>query len=129
VSRYLLDTHALIWWWLGDARLSERASVAMRDREQMICVPSVCALEIANKVRIGKLPAMAPFVAAYGELVEADSFRHLDLTHEHALRAGTLLGKHGDPFDRLIAAQALIEDMTVITCDRELAAFGCKVLW
>jgi PIN domain nuclease of toxin-antitoxin system len=129
VSRYLLDTHALIWWWRDDARLSERARGVMRDRNQMIYVPSISALEIANKVRIGKLPEMASFVPRLGDLVAADAFRHLSLTHDHALRAGMLPGRHGDPFDRMIAAQALIEDMTVITCDREIAAFGCKVLW
>ena len=127
--RYLLDTHALIWWWLADTRLSSRARSLMGARENSIWVPSVCALEIANKVRIGKLPEMTPFVASYGESVAAEAFCHLNLTYEHALGAGTLSGAHGDPFDRLIAASALIEDMTVITRDPEIAAFGCKVLW
>jgi PIN domain nuclease of toxin-antitoxin system len=129
VSPYLLDTHALIWWWLGAARLSARARDVMRDPKQMICVPSICALEIANKVRIGKLPEMIPFHTQFAALVSADAFHHVDLTHEHALRAGILPSKHGDPFDRLIAAQALIDDMTVITRDPQIAAFGCKVLW
>lgn len=56
-------------------------------------------------------------------------FERLEVTVEHGLMAGGLLGAHRDPFDRLIAAQALIEDLTVITRDPEIAAFGCKVLW
>ena len=56
-------------------------------------------------------------------------FRPWPVTMEHSLLAGSLAGEHRDPFDRMIAAQALLEQLTVVTCDREIAAFGCKVLW
>lgn len=58
-----------------------------------------------------------------------DGFQHLSVTHQHGVKGGLLDGDHRDPFDRLIAAQALIEGLTVITRDREIAQFGCKVLW
>ncbi len=101
----------------------------MADREKSVQVPSICALEIANKVRIGKLPEMAAFIGNYDGLLATDGFGHLDLSYRHALLAGNLSGDPRDPFDRLIAAQALLDDLVVITSDREFAKFGCKVLW
>jgi PIN domain nuclease of toxin-antitoxin system len=129
LARFLTDTHTLIWWWNEDERLSESARTALVDRRNEIFASCVNAWEIANKVRIGKLPEMAPFVTSYNSLVVEDGFVHLDLRHEHALEAGLFPGTHRDPFDRLIAAQALAEDCVVITRDREFGTFGCKVLW
>ncbi|MFX7969100.1 hypothetical protein ABTK45_19605, partial [Acinetobacter baumannii] len=60
MSGFLIDTHALIWWWNDDERLSPLVRATLADRGNTILTPSVCAWEIANKVRIGKLPAMAP---------------------------------------------------------------------
>ncbi len=58
-----------------------------------------------------------------------EGFHHLDVRQDHGIRGAMFEGDHKDPFDRLIAAQALIEDLTVITRDPQIAAFGCKVLW
>jgi len=129
LARFLTDTHTLIWWWDEDDRLSAAARDVLADRAHDVFASCVCAWEIANKVRIGKLPEMAPFVRDYDTLVNEDGFMHLDLRHDHALNAGLLEGEHRDPFDRLIAAQALEGDYTVITRDPEFASFGCKVLW
>ncbi|MES2444007.1 MAG: type II toxin-antitoxin system VapC family toxin [Pseudomonadota bacterium] len=129
MTGFLADTHVLIWWWHDDDRLSSSARAILADSAARIFVPTVCAWEIANKVRIGKLPQMAPFVDRYDALVSADGFLHLDLRYDHALRAGALAGDHRDPFDRLIAAQALIEKLAVVTSDRAFADFGCDVLW
>ena len=85
--------------------------------------------EIANKTRLGKLAAVQDFAGEFAGLVERDGFQLLDINAAHALRAGYLPGKHRDPFDRLIAGQALVENLTVLTNDPEIAAFGCEVLW
>lgn len=129
VDRLLLDTHALIWWWLADSSLSGVARRALSSRGSDILVSAVTGFEIAQKVRRGRLPVMAEPLARYGEYVMAEGFAHLAISVEHAVHAGLLPGEHRDPFDRLLAAQALIEDATVVTRDAAFAAFGCKVLW
>lgn len=68
-------------------------------------------------------------VARYEESVIGDGFAHLDVKPVHGVKGGMLPGDHRDPFDRLIAAQALIEGLIVVTRDPEIAAFGCEVLW
>jgi PIN domain nuclease of toxin-antitoxin system len=129
LQRFLIDTHALIWWWDADERLSASARDALSQRDIPVLVSCVTAWEIANKVRVGKLPQMFPFVGSYAALVEADGFVHHDLRHDHAVEAGLLPGEHRDPFDRLLAAQSRRDDLTIVTRDPQLAAFGCKVLW
>ncbi|MEH3108284.1 MAG: type II toxin-antitoxin system VapC family toxin [Sphingomonas fennica] len=124
----LLDTHSLIWWLLGNNRLSTRAAAAIAEADP-IWVSASSAWEIATKVRIGKLPDMAERMAGYRRDLELEGFRTLAIDQRHALRAGALPGRHGDPFDRILAAQALIEGLTVVTRDPAIAKFGCKVLW
>lgn len=127
MSAYLLDTHALMWWWLEDPKLSFTATAAIAEGD--VVVSSVSLYEIANKVRLGRLPALTGVLAVYRDALAGDGFRSMAVTMDHAHDAGLLTGRHCDPFNRLIAAQAMTEDMTVITRDPEIAAFGCKVLW
>ena len=126
---HLLDTHALIWWWLGDPALSQRAKEIMAGRTSPIHVSAISGIEIALKVRAGRLPAMAEPVLRFDANVIEDDFRHLDIRHDHAVKAGLMPGDPRDPFDRLLAAQALIEGLTVISRDPAFTAFGCKVAW
>lgn len=126
---YLLDTHTLVWWWLADPKLSDAARAIVSDRSQQVMVSAATAYEIANKVRLGKWPAVRSILDAYDSAVSQDGFVGLPVNSRHAQRAGLLGGEHRDPFDRLIAAQALLDDLTVVTRDPEIAAFGCKVLW
>lgn len=127
--RCLLDTHALIWWWTEDKQLSVKARTIMADRANIIMVSAATGWEMATKVRAGRLPEMIKYIANFGSWVEDDGFRHLDVRHEHGLKGGLLEGLHRDPFDRLIAAQGIIEGIPVITCDPALAALGCAVIW
>ncbi|MGN6268962.1 MAG: type II toxin-antitoxin system VapC family toxin [Sphingomonas sp.] len=129
MTAYLLDTHAAIWWWTSDARLGAQASSLIASSEAVIYFSAASVWEIAIKSNAGKLPEIVDFESQYGPLMQANDFRSLAVTDDHVLRGGFLPGAHRDPFDRLIAAQALIEGMTVITRDREIAAFGCEVLW
>ena len=85
--------------------------------------------EIAIKTRSGKLTAIVDFERDYPVLMERNGFTPLVATNDHALRAGFLPGNHRDPFDRMLAAQALAEDLTLLTRDRQIAAFGCRTLW
>lgn len=125
---FLLDTHALIWWWGAADRLSATATDILSDPRNTIMVSAVSGLEIATKVRLGRLP-VAERVADFDAAILAEGFRHLPIGHDVAVRAGLMAGAHRDPFDRVLAAQALASDVPILTRDREIARFGCKVLW
>ena len=127
--RLLLDTHALIWWWKNDPTLPDSARRAMMVPENDIYVSAAVGWEIATKVRKGQLATMRGTLPTFEDDVVRDGFHQLPITLRHGLHSASLSGTHKDPFDRLIAAQALIEDLTVVTRDHEIAAFGCKVLW
>lgn len=127
--RLLLDTHALLWWWNDAPQLPEAARSAMADPANTVFVSAASGWEIATKVRKKQLPEFAGNLAAFVEDVVRDGFIPLDVTARHGVHGGSLTGAHKDPFDRLIAAQALLEDMTVVTCDAQIAAFGCETLW
>lgn len=127
--RYLLDTHTLIWWLLGDPALSAAARAAIESDDHVFFVSSVSIYEIAIKVRVGRLDALAEPTATMDDVLEQEGFEVLPLNLHHARRAGLMREKHRDPFDRMLAAQALIEGMTLICRDREIAAFGCEMLW
>ncbi|WCT73355.1 type II toxin-antitoxin system VapC family toxin [Sphingomonas naphthae] len=128
-DRLLLDTHAALWWWSDPTRLGAKASELLAEADCPIAVSAVSALEIANKFRLGKLPDIGDPAANFRRLMDRNGFDSLSVNEAHALRAGLLPGEHRDPFDRLIAAQALIEDMVVVTRDRAFIDFGCKVIW
>lgn len=125
----LLDTHAAIWWWTADRRLGLAGRNAIAAGDIPVYVGAASVWEIAIKTHSGKLDAIEDFPGQYAPLMAANGFLRLDVTDAHALRAGFLPGEHRDPFDRLIAAQALIENLAVVTRDPEIAAFGCRVLW
>lgn len=127
--RLLLDTHALIWWWKDDPVLPAETRIVMADEANDVYVSAATGWEIATKVRKGQLPEFRSRIQSFQDDVLREDFRHLAITVQHGVHGGSLPGMHKDPFDRIIAAQALLDDLTVVTCDREIAAFGCKVIW
>lgn len=127
--RFLVDSHALIWWWDGSPKLSDTVRAVLSDRGNTVHVSAATAWEIATKVRADKLPSMVERITIFDQSVVQDGFVHLDVRHEHGVVGGLLEGDHRDPFDRIIAAQAIVDDLILLTRDREIAAFGCEVLW
>jgi PIN domain nuclease of toxin-antitoxin system len=127
--RLLLDTHALIWWWTDDRKLPSRIRGLIADERNEIFVSAASAWEIATKSRLGKLdlPALTP--RRYLELLDADGFSSIAITGAHALAAGSYQQAHGDPFDRLLAAQAEIEGLPLISKNRALRQFDVELLW
>ena len=115
--RLLLDTHVFIWWLGDDPTLSAslRATLASTDNE--ILVSSVSAFEIATKFRLGKLPSAALVAQDIPGWIERAGFTELPLSAAHSARAGLLPHPHRDPFDRLLAAQALIEQLPLASVD------------
>lgn len=127
--RLLLDTHTLVWWLTNERKLSVSAVATMRRKDAAIVVSAVSAFEIATKVRLGKFEEAREIDARFLELVEAEEFSMLPITIHHALVAGHFAAAHGDPFDRLLAAQSLVENLTLVTRDPAFATFGVTTLW
>jgi len=127
--KVLLDTHALLWATLSPAALSREASAIIADEGNMILVSAASAWEIATKVRIGKLPGAETLEKEFLDVMEDAGYTLLAIDTSCALRAGRLVGEHRDPFDRMIAAQALAEDIPVLSSDPKLDTFGIRRVW
>lgn len=115
---YLLDTHILLWWLFNDPKLNQECRDIIRNPNHHIVVSSASAWEIATKYRIGKLPEAKPLVDDYQNILQKAKFNELTIANAHALRAGSLPISHRDPFDRMLMAQAELENLPIITYDR-----------
>ena len=125
----LLDTHAFLWWIAASERLSGPARTVIADELNDIVVSAVSAWEIATKFRIGKLPgceAMAVDIAGH---IAGQGFEELAIGVADAERAGRLLGPHRDPFNRMLAAQALAREFPIVSVDPVFDRFGVIRLW
>ncbi len=127
--KLLLDTHVFVWAVTTPERLSEAAAEAMRARGRQVFLSSATAWELATKYRIGKLPDARPLVDGFEVLAKVLRAEILAMTHQHSIRAGLLESEHRDPFDRMLAAQARLEELTVVTRDPAIADLGARVLW
>lgn len=125
----LLDTHTLLWWFTADSRLSLRARAAIADPANDIHVSAASAWEIATKQRLGKLDEVPQAAERFAELVAADGFVHLPVSHLHGLRAGGYNSPHRDPFDRMLAAQSELNALVLVTRDPAFADFPVVTLW
>jgi PIN domain nuclease of toxin-antitoxin system len=127
--RVLVDTHTLLWAGFEPARLGKRATAILANRSSEVYVSAASAWEIATKVRLGKLPGATQLEREFIESAENAGYMLLSITPAHALRAGRMPGDHRDPFDRMIAAQALAEDIPVLSIDPKLDSFGITRIW
>ena len=125
----LLDTCTLLWAWGQPEKLSRRLRGLLRDPHNQVCVSATSAWELSTKHRTGKFPGGGHILAEWEERIAQDGFRHLAISFNHALRAGSLPGSHRDPFDRMIAAQGLIESLAVATPDAEIGVLGADTIW
>ena len=126
--RLLLDTHALVWWMLSPHLLSPRACEAIENGASEVYVSAVSAIEIATKVRLGKFEDARALATRFAQQISAEGFDLLSITADHGERAGNYLSLHGDPWDRLLVAQAEIERLTLVSCDGKLNG-AAQILW
>ncbi len=130
---YLLDTHTLLFALYEPFRLSAQAQKAIEDARSTLYVSSASAWEIATKHRLGKLGApdldIEPLLLDYAGQLRRLGAADLPITSAHALLAGSFEAGHKDPFDRILAAQARLENLTLISKDPALDAFGVRRLW
>jgi len=119
----LLDTHALLWW-LADEELDAAAAGRIADPATLVAVSAVSVWEATIKAGIGKLELPAPL----STVIVDEGFEPLDITVEHAEAIGGLPLHHRDPFDRMLIAQARVENLTIVTRDPAFAAYDVAVL-
>lgn len=114
----------LLWWLAEDPRLPDPVVTAIEHSDNEVLVSAASVWEIEIKRAKGALPAPDDLL----ELIEASGFEHLPMTAEHASHAGRLPRHHDDPFDRMLAAQAAIENATLVTRDEQLDAYSIAVM-
>lgn len=127
--KLLLDTHALAWWLADSPKLSQAAREQIGELSNSVFVSAASAWEIATKTQVGKWPEAAPLASMFPGIIVANGFEPLAITVEHAIRAGSLAVDHADLFDRMLAAQAELEGMSLVTADPAFAQFEMPVLW
>ncbi len=127
--RLLLDTHAFLWWVTNDAKLSRVARQSIADDENDVLISAGSAWEIVIKHRKGKLPEAEPLVRDISGTIADQGFEELPITVADAARAGALPGRHRDPFDRMLIAQALTRDLTLISIEPLFDRYGVRRLW
>ena len=127
--KVLLDTNALLWAMLDPRQLPRPAVAAIIASTAEILISAASAWEIATKVRLGKLPWAANFERNFDSSLDRAGYTLIPITADITLRAGRLAGAHRDPFDRIIAAHALAQDIPVISADARLESFGVRRLW
>jgi PIN domain nuclease of toxin-antitoxin system len=120
----LLDTHAFLWWNDDDPKLGPEAREAIADSDNIIFVSAATAWEIATKRASGKLVAPGDIA----DWVHKDAFTPLPIEIEHAVLSADLPDHHRDPFDRLLVAQAILEDLTLVTTDERIAKYEVETI-
>jgi PIN domain nuclease of toxin-antitoxin system len=125
----LIDTHALLWFCEGSSALSDKARAAMEDEANERYVSHASAWEVAIKVSLGKLKLHDDYRVIFSGVMKANGFMLLSPSVDHYDALIRLPRHHGDPFDRLILAQAQVEGLVIVTGDGEFPAYGLPLLW
>ena len=123
--KFLLDTHALLWWLADDSQLGDAAREVVADPANDILISMVSLWEIVVKVRIGKLQAD---IAEIIDAVQREGFTVLDVGMAHLVTLAGLPMHHRDQFDHLLIAQAMTEDATFMSEDRNAARYPVRVV-
>jgi PIN domain nuclease of toxin-antitoxin system len=127
--KLLLDTHTLLWFLAGSGRLSAAALAAINDPANTLWLSPISLVEIALKVRINKLRLTASFGILFPAQLSANRIQLWAIAAGHAEALSTLPLHHRDPFDRLIAATALVEGLMLVSADPHFDTYGLSRLW
>jgi PIN domain nuclease of toxin-antitoxin system len=127
--KLLLDTHTLLWFLADDPKLSGAAKAALVDPANERLLSPITLVEIALKVRLGKLTLSAPFGILFPAQLTVNRIQLMALEPKHIEPLTTLPLHHKDPFDRLIAATSLVEGVRVISIDTLFDAYGIPRIW
>jgi len=127
--RLLFDTHALLWWMTGERAITATAEAAILDEHNEKIVSAASAWEISIKFNLGKLPGAGPFLADFHGHLARQGFTSLPMSVAHGLAAGALPLLHRDPFDRMLIAQALTEQLMLLSNEAAFDAYGVGRFW
>jgi PIN domain nuclease of toxin-antitoxin system len=127
--RYLLDSHTVLWAAFRRDLLSAHALHVLTQPGSEMNVSAASAWEITTKYRLGKLNFARALAVDFIPRITSVGYHLLPISLEHAVRAGLLPGDHKDPFDRMLAAQALHEDMPLLSNDPQFDVFGVRREW
>jgi PIN domain nuclease of toxin-antitoxin system len=125
----IVDTHAFLWWAEDSPRLSKKARAVFADGRTQLLWSVASTWELAIKVGIGRLRLPEPVLEYVMSRMTRYGIDSLSLEHAHAARVAELPHRHGDPFDRLLIAQALVEGVPVLTADTRFREYGVEVIW
>jgi PIN domain nuclease of toxin-antitoxin system len=125
----LLDTHSFLWFWWDDPQLSETAKQAICDATNRKLVSTASCWEIAIKVSLKKLDLGTPYRGFIHQHMVRNNFELLPITHEHLAWLVDLPFHHRDPFDRMLVAQSLYEQIPIVSVDPQLNAYGVTRIW
>lgn len=129
MSDLLLDTHAFLWWVDDSPRLGRRAKAAIADPDRRCFLSLASSWELAVKLSLGKLELPGSIERFVPAQLAANDFEELPLRFAHVARVARLPFHHRDPFDRLLAAQALAEGLTIVSADPVFRRYGVRVVW
>lgn len=127
--RLLLDTHAFLWWISDDAQLSERARGLIGDGRNEVFLSAASGWELAVKAALRRVDIAEPLERFLPDQLERNGFQALPVLLRHALALPALPPLHRDPFDRMLVAQALAEEMTLVSADRRIHRYPVPVAW
>lgn len=122
--RLLLDTHVLLWWLADDPSLGEEARAGISDPGSSVFVSAATVWEVSIKQTLGKLEVPTDLLSQ----IELNRFEPLSMTASHAYAAGALPRHHDDPFDRMLVAQAMKEDLVLLTRDTRMSRYDIETL-
>jgi PIN domain nuclease of toxin-antitoxin system len=126
MRRLLLDTHAFLWWLSDSRKLNLDARTAISEPSALVHVSAATIWEVAIKARLGKVN---PGTKHLDDEIAANDFSELAISARHALAAGNLPMHHDDPFDRMLIAQAQLEDLTIVTHDKAFGGYKVPIIW
>ena len=128
MARYLVDTHTLLWYSQNDPLLPAAVAEALQQPDAVCYMSRASLIEIAIKVNIGKLQLINSF-ELWLQKTKFSGFRLLEIQHNHLVEFTRLPLHHRDPFGRLLLAQALSEDLTLVSRDGKFAAYPARLRW
>lgn len=127
--RLLLDTHAFLWWITDDPHLSDRARALIGEGGNEVFLSAASAWELVVKASLRRVETVQPLERFVPDQLERNGFQALPVLLRHALALPDLPPLHRDPFDRMLVAQALTEEMTLVSADREIRRYPVPVAW
>jgi PIN domain nuclease of toxin-antitoxin system len=127
--RVLLDTHAFLWWVTDNPKLSQTVRQILVDQNNSVFLSVASSWEIIIKVRTGKLVLPESPEIYIPSRIASNQFQPLGIEMAHVLQIANLPDWHQDPFDRILIAQSQVEQLPILSTDRQIARYPVQVLW